>query len=201
MKKLTIGISSFLAGALLMTGVSAFASNGLQKIAANINNTIFLKLNGEKVDTAYPIITYDGRTYVYLKEVGKLVGASVEWNNDERSVEITSKNQSNNQKPDGLVLIKNYYDGREAYKYNDTIYISLANGLFKYELRELFSYDDQTKVVSFLHTDKKIYLSANDFSPNNDSFYRTGISYIKETIFIDIRNEINEYLGKFSNNT
>lgn len=131
MKKLTIGISSFLAGALLMTGVSAFASNGLQKIAANINNTIFLKLNGEKVDTEYPIITYAGRTYVYLKEVGNLVGASVEWNNDERSVEIITE-PSTNLEAEALSGVT-WYNGKEIsnklFDKYDTYMLSVEQGV------------------------------------------------------------------------
>jgi hypothetical protein len=131
MKKLTIGISSFLAGALLMTGVSSFASNGLQKIAANINNTIFLKLNGEKVNTEYPIITYDGRTYVYLKEVGNLVGASVEWNNDERSVEIVTE-PSTNFEAEALIDVT-WYNGKEIskklFEKFDTYMLSVEQGV------------------------------------------------------------------------
>lgn len=98
MKKPIIAISSFLAGALIMASIPVFSSTGLQKITANINHTIFLKLNGQKVETEYPIITYNGRTYVYLKEVGELVGASVEWNNDERSVEIMTIYQNDEEK-------------------------------------------------------------------------------------------------------
>ncbi|WP_168124079.1 stalk domain-containing protein [Paenibacillus sp. HB172176] len=90
MKKLTIGATSFIAGALLMTGISGYAAPALEKVSAYVNNTVTLKLNGEKVETSQPILTYNDRTYVYLKDVGELVGADVGWNNDERSVEIVS---------------------------------------------------------------------------------------------------------------
>ncbi|WP_168120731.1 stalk domain-containing protein [Paenibacillus sp. HB172176] len=79
MKKLTIGAASFIAGALLMTGISGYAAPALEKVSAYINNTVTLKLNGEKVETSQPILTYNDRTYVYLKDVGELVGAEVGW--------------------------------------------------------------------------------------------------------------------------
>jgi hypothetical protein len=149
MKKLTIGISSFLAGALLMTGVSAFASNGLQKIAANINNTIFLKLNGEKVDNEYPIITYAGRTYVYLKEVGNLVGASVEWNNDERSVEIVTE-PSTNFEAEELIDVT-WYNGKEIsnklFEKFDTYILTVEQGesVLRYNNQEVILKNNVTR--------------------------------------------------------
>ncbi|MFD0587837.1 stalk domain-containing protein [Paenibacillus sp. GCM10027627] len=92
MKKLTIGVTSFIAGAVIMSSMSVFAASpAIQKITANINNTILLKLNGEKVKTEQPVLTYNGRTYVYLKDIGELVGASVEWNNSDKSVEIVTE--------------------------------------------------------------------------------------------------------------
>jgi hypothetical protein len=176
MKKLTIGISSFLAGALLMTGVSSFASNGLQKIAANINNTIFLKLNGEKVDNEYPIITYAGRTYVYLKEVGNLVGASVEWNDEERSVEILTEPQSS-QTPQPTNTVDSDYVDRGTSQFIETVDGKISVDVYDFTIStptgdELKRFPSTTKVIDYkirVFVDEEYDVNSN--SPVN--FYYT----------------------------
>lgn len=150
MKKLAIGASCFIAGALLMTSVSSFAAPTLQKISANINNTIFLKLNGEKVETEFPIITYNGRTYVYLKEVGELVGASIEWNNTERSVEIVNeyigidgKNNKTSEKDDEKLKQDEKKDYSEFYAIID--------------IKKNISYDPMTNTGSYFMSDEEYH--------------------------------------------
>lgn len=194
MKKPIIAISSFLAGVLIMASIPVFSSTGLQKITANINHTIFLKLNGQKVETEYPIITYNGRTYVYLKEVGELVGASVEWNNDERSVEIQTELQNDNLGMDMLNKIEDYENNYEAYEYNNVIYIPLSYGLKKYDLRSVYSFDSDRNMLIFLKINKYIDIK-DQFMENCDGFFYSGRTYVNEKILHDVATQYSDIEG------
>lgn len=83
-------IIGLISGALLATTASVYAAPAMKKISAVINKNITLKVDGKPVITTNPILNYDGKTYVYVKEVGQLVGANVTWNGNDKSVEITS---------------------------------------------------------------------------------------------------------------
>lgn len=72
--------------------IGATASNGIQKIQADLDPTISVKLNGEtqilkdaQGSRIYPI-TYQGNTYLPIRAVAGLAGLGVDWDQATRSV-------------------------------------------------------------------------------------------------------------------
>lgn len=76
-------------------GAVAYADSALKQITAYQNAGIQLKVNGSPVDLSsedgmmYPIV-YEGHSYVSAKAVAEALGATVKWNNDTQTVEISS---------------------------------------------------------------------------------------------------------------
>ncbi len=101
-KQLFIGI---LIGALVFGGIPAFAA---QYILTQAQYKIVV--NGvEYTDTEYPILNYNGTTYVPLRAVGKLLGNEPRWNEEKRQVEIGySADIDLSQWIDLITLCKNY---------------------------------------------------------------------------------------------
>lgn len=83
-KQLIIG---FVLGALLFSGVSVAASNGLKSISVLYNN-IKIAVNGKELKTDSEPFIYEGRTYVPIRVVSEALGAEVDWNNKTKTVEI-----------------------------------------------------------------------------------------------------------------
>jgi len=81
-------------GSLLTASSAVFADDGIQAIKALLNKNTKISVNGKSVILANPTLTYEGKTYVYLKDIGKLVGASVDWNNKLKSIEIKTGSAS-----------------------------------------------------------------------------------------------------------
>lgn len=79
----------------LSVGAVAYADSALRQITAYQNQALKVTVNGSAVDmssedgTMYPIV-YDGHSYVSAKAVAEKLGATVKWNNDTQTVEITS---------------------------------------------------------------------------------------------------------------
>ncbi|WP_168124050.1 stalk domain-containing protein [Paenibacillus sp. HB172176] len=180
MKKLTIGATSFIAGALLMTGISGYAAPALEKVSAYINNTVTLKLNGEKVETSQPILTYNDRTYVYLKDVGELVGAEVSWNNAERSVEIVNNpavdgdeattiqegTDTDNEKGENTSFsftVRSDFGFELVYTYKGIDYVGLREVMSKPTNGTYFTLDIPSEKYSLLNSDGKILVEKIPF--------------------------------------
>ncbi|MEW9701270.1 stalk domain-containing protein [Paenibacillus sp. SI8] len=76
-------------------GAVAYADSALRQITAYQNQALKVTVNGSAVDmssedgTMYPIV-YEGHSYVSAKAVAEKLGATVRWNNDTQTVEITS---------------------------------------------------------------------------------------------------------------
>lgn len=187
MKKLTIGVSSFIAGAVLMTSISSYAAPVLQKITANINNTITLKLNGNKVKTEQPILTYNGRTYVYLKEVGNLVGASVEWNNTDKSIAITTNNQKETNNDETAEMKETSYEGFSAIQIKDTVFVNIIEFELKYANQIPYVYDNSKKILTIKSTNEQFDLNL----PENKINYK-GAIYLNSIIIQKLLLEVDQ---------
>jgi hypothetical protein len=81
-KQLIIGI---LIGALVFGGIPAFAAS--QYILTQARYKIVVS-GVEYTDTEYPILNYNGTTYVPLRAIGKLLGNEPRWNEEKRQVEL-----------------------------------------------------------------------------------------------------------------
>ncbi|CAH1197577.1 Chaperone SurA [Paenibacillus plantiphilus] len=75
-------------GSLLTISSVTFADTGIQAIKALLNKDLKVTVNGSAAKLDNPAITYDGKTYVYLKDISKLVGAQVNWNAKSKTVEL-----------------------------------------------------------------------------------------------------------------
>ncbi|MFC5449061.1 stalk domain-containing protein [Paenibacillus aestuarii] len=94
-----------LSSVLLVSGaLAAYADSTLKQISAYQNAAIKVAVNGNPVDlssddgTMYPIV-YEGHSYVSAKAVAEALGATVKWNNESQTVEISSSNAASSAVP------------------------------------------------------------------------------------------------------
>ena len=84
MKKIIYGI---IIGVIISFSIQAFASEAITALRA----TFEVYVAGQKFVSDKPILSVDGSTYIPLKDVGKALGAEVNWNEEYRRVEIGMK--------------------------------------------------------------------------------------------------------------
>jgi len=73
-----------------MTALTSYAAPTVQRVSAFINPDFKMTLNEKAVKLDNPVLSYEGKTYVYLKDVGSLVDTDVAWNSTTKTVEISS---------------------------------------------------------------------------------------------------------------
>lgn len=176
-KSFTIGL---IIGASLLSTGNAFANAlTLEKIQAYINYDISIKYNSKDVSLSNPPITYNGKTYLPLTDVGKITNTNVKWNQKERSVEMTS-----NQSLSNVQILDDYFPNEVgnnyAIKINDTIYVQIGAGSRTYGIFKETMYDKETGVY-FTNNDKIINVSSEP-SDEYDAFLYRGNVFIKESI-------------------
>lgn len=88
MKKLVSGI---LIGATAMFSFQVFAEGGLQKIEAYLNPNLAITFNGTPLTIKDSPITYEGTTFLPLREIGNQFGINVNWNESTGTVELSTK--------------------------------------------------------------------------------------------------------------
>ncbi|WP_168124063.1 stalk domain-containing protein [Paenibacillus sp. HB172176] len=192
MKKLTIGATSFITGALLMTTLTAFADTAKQFVLTTLNFPVIINGTEFKSDDM-PFMNYNGNTYVPLKRVGDMLDVPVNWNDKLKQVEIGEDGIDADDKNRTLKLIENYSNGFEAYQYGDIIYMQLRSGLDKYNLYLETSYDSLNEALLFtkinlsIPVSKSFYVGCDIFINKNN-----GTSYIKEDLLKSIAIQINE---------
>jgi hypothetical protein len=103
-KKFIMGI---VVGAFVMLSASAFADDGLEKIEAYLRPTLSITLNGEKVVLDNPPVMHNGSTHLHLRDMAKLTGLEVDWNDKTQTVEmhtdyVTEKSDSQAVNPVGI---------------------------------------------------------------------------------------------------
>ncbi|NQX69866.1 hypothetical protein HQN90_27405 [Paenibacillus alba] len=82
-------------------GSVAYADSALKQITAYQNQNLKVSVNGSAVDMSsedgimYPLV-YEGHSYVSAKALAEKLGATVKWNNDTQTVEVTSGSVSSN---------------------------------------------------------------------------------------------------------
>lgn len=92
--KKVLVIISVVSVALAMGSV-AYAGTALRQITAYQNQDLKVRVNGSLVDmssedgTMYPLV-YDGHSYVSAKALAEKLGATVSWNNDTQTVEVST---------------------------------------------------------------------------------------------------------------
>jgi hypothetical protein len=90
-RNFTIGL---LVGCMLMFTITSYAETIKQYIL--VDPTYPIHVNGMPYESVYlPVMNYEGHTYIPLKAVGDILGASVAWNEQSRVVEISYGTEEN----------------------------------------------------------------------------------------------------------
>jgi len=97
LKQLRTIIVSMLAGALLATAGTTFGAEAYKKISATLRPDLAVKVDGEKVKLQNAPLTYNGTTYVPLREAGQILGATIGYNAG--TITIDSKENQPASKP------------------------------------------------------------------------------------------------------
>lgn len=102
MKKQTFLAIGLIAGLLSGMCVQSFAAGPIQRIAASINDSFSLSVNGE--DKTLPddshILVYNNRSYLPVRAVSELLNCKVDWDDASKKISI---NQKNIKKDDGKI--------------------------------------------------------------------------------------------------
>ena len=69
----------------LIFGISAYAYNEI--MANKVEFKIYI--NGQLKEFSAPMVAYDGRTYLPIREFSEMLGFDVEWDGNDRSISIT----------------------------------------------------------------------------------------------------------------
>lgn len=175
MKKIKHFSIGLLSGAILATGISVFADDGLEKIEAYLRPSLPITLDGKKIFLENPPVMYDGSTHLRLRDVAAITGMGVHWNEATQTVELqsVSKVESNNSgvKEDEEQII--FYKDKDIYntltKDDPTnperhITSSVVNGKF------VRIYKNKTYIVP----DKDMY-----YDRENDIFYTSERFYLQ----------------------
>jgi hypothetical protein len=119
MKKIILGLA-FTTTALVFSLGGAYAASNIEQINAYLNHDIKFTLNGkdwqptDKDGQPLNAIIYNGSSYVPLKSVASAVYASVDWNNDTKTISINTKTST--QDTSGIP----FKDGQDYNKTGDT---------------------------------------------------------------------------------
>lgn len=81
MKSARMLVVGVLAGILLATAGSAFGASAWKEVTALLRPDFVVKINGKTADLSNDPLTYDGTTYIPLREAGELFGYDVGYAN------------------------------------------------------------------------------------------------------------------------
>lgn len=94
-KQLIIGV---VLGAFSFNGVPVMALSGLRSISVKYDN-IRMTLNGKEVKADAEPFIYEGSTYVPLRFVSEVLGASVNWHSNLKTIDISNQSSSGVKQP------------------------------------------------------------------------------------------------------
>ncbi len=80
-------------GMAITGGTMVYADDVFKTVSTYLTNDVKIEYNGETqtLPSGYNILNYDSRTYVPLRYVSELLGADVDWDNDNRKVVINQE--------------------------------------------------------------------------------------------------------------
>jgi len=87
-------VTGVISGAVLMSSVAVFAEDGIETIKALLRKDLAVTYNGTKVQLDNSAASIDGKTYLYLRDLGKVFDKNVNWNSKTNTVEISDKKVS-----------------------------------------------------------------------------------------------------------
>lgn len=93
MKKYKQLIIGMVIGVLFTIPALSFAEDGLEQIKALIRKDLTIVVDGVKTEFENPIISYEGRTYLYLRDFEKF-GFIIDWNGELKQIDIDTVTNS-----------------------------------------------------------------------------------------------------------
>lgn len=84
-------VTGVISGAVLMSSVAVFAEDGIEAVKAFLRKDLAVTYNGTKVQLDNSAASIDGKTYLNLRDLGKVFDKNVNWNGKTNTVEISDK--------------------------------------------------------------------------------------------------------------
>lgn len=184
MRKYIMFLGGLVIGAMLMLTSSAVADSITKVINATFNSNLTVTLDGKPVTLEKGSINYKDTNYLSVREVAKISGLDINWNEKTKTVEIKTVAMNDSEQKDGTEKSGNHQEDEIA------SYLSLAEGAEKYGIdKRTINFDPKEKSISFMNTNIKIYYLDN-FDLDCDGYKKDGITYIKEDFFIEAKKQI-----------
>jgi hypothetical protein len=151
MKKLVIG---FIVGFIFATAGAVYADEGLQKVEAYLRPTLPITLDSKPVTLESSPIMYDGSTYLKLRDLSKLTGLQVNWNDATQTVELGSTTKGvTPMAVTSTTPTDTTYNGLRAIILNGETYFSLFDYNKKFD-PYLWGFDKDSNIIFLTETEK-----------------------------------------------
>jgi hypothetical protein len=157
MKKLIVG---FIAGFIFATAGAVYADEGLQKVEAYLRPSLPITLDGKSVTLESPPVVYDGSTYLKLRDLAKLTGLQVNWNDATQTVELGTSGVNKLTTQATGVIQETNYQGIKAININGVTYFSPSDYNQKFNDEKTFKVNGKSLKIK-----KK---SGEEFDLNTD---------------------------------
>jgi hypothetical protein len=196
-------------GLTIATTTSTFADSALEKIEAYLNPSLTITMDGTLLSFENPKVTYDGTTYLSLRDTAKILGKDVKWNEETQTIELNgsiSNTGSNVQNKDvnnvndkGVSnmseqeVVFDYYNESEGKAIlNGITYLSIPIGIDKYNIRKFYNSNGHTNglTVYFSNTNINIEVPYPEISYDSNGFFYKGSTYMKESIYQQAKEQI-----------
>ena len=94
MKKQTFLAAGLVIGLVSGMCVQSFAAGPIQRIAASINDSFSISVNGEakSLPDDSHILVYNNRSYLPVRAVSEMLGCKVDWDDTTKKISITQDN-------------------------------------------------------------------------------------------------------------
>lgn len=142
-KSLTKYFIVFLLGTFTATATSSYASNAIEQVKAFISKDIAIVVNGESVKFENPVLNYEGRIYLPIRDFEKF-GMGIEWNAESRQaivdtniINYEQKETANQNKGDPILNENN-----ETKNNNNTQYPNNCTIVSKYGFDDIMQCDE-----------------------------------------------------------
>lgn len=192
-------LSGLLVGIILATMTTAFAAS---KITAYFNPDVKIRVDGVLLETEIVTVAEKQKNYTSVRDVAEALGATVEWNQETKTINITSKesevdtvgidtpkstNTTIEYNPEtGLPVGAEWVDFKDckAISYNDKIYLSETDLAIKFNI--LYENNRDYRYITYKHGEDKIEV---DFY-NRENYIDSGKGiYLNKDLFAEFIGE------------
>jgi len=167
MKKFVSGV---IVGVAASVTVSAYAADGIQSIEAFLRPSLPVTLDGNLLKLESAPLMYDGSTYLGLRDVAKIAGIQVYWNEKGQTVELNTPRKGSDQS-----VVETWYNRLRAIEVNGITY-------FHYDDFVKESSSSDAKAIS-IDSDRRVII-----------FYKAS-GVVDKTIDMNQRSDVYSYKG------